>query len=100
MIITDDSMRSIRTPHTAERHREYVGAPWWVVSWLPGRHLTRNQAVTAMTLAEVAQGCLDDPDSGMWPFVGSWAAELGVAVTEAVTMAASSPEACQANARS
>ena len=50
LTINDRTMTSDRTHHTArlapgEQHQ-------WEVSWLPGRRLTRNQAITAMTLAE------------------------------------------------
>jgi hypothetical protein len=50
LTINDRTMTSDDTDHTArlapgEQHQ-------WEVSWLPGRRLTRNQAITAMTLAE------------------------------------------------
>ena len=49
--ILDDSMSSDRSPHTArllssEHHT-------WGVSWLPGRRLNRNQAITALTVTEL-----------------------------------------------
>jgi len=46
----------------------------WVVSGWPGRSFTRNQAITAMVLAErLAAGCGDDD-----PFVIGWREELGL----------------------
>ena len=56
----------------------------WAVSWLPGRTLTRNQAITAMTLAErVTQGATG-PDHKDWPFIQRWAEELDLSATTAV----------------
>ena len=51
--ITEDSMTSDQTRHTAART-----ADGWTVTWLPGRVLNRNQAITAMTIAEEAAGSL------------------------------------------
>ena len=46
----------------------------WIVSSYPGRLFTRNQAITAMALAErLAVGYGDDD-----PFVIGWRAELGL----------------------
>jgi excisionase family DNA binding protein len=52
LTLRDGIMTSDRTTHTArlapgEEHM-------WEVSWLPGRHLRRNDAITAMVLADVA----------------------------------------------
>jgi hypothetical protein len=49
--ITDTHMSSPDTPHTAT-----VTAGGWEVSWLPGRTLDRNQAITAMTIASTIGG--------------------------------------------
>jgi hypothetical protein len=76
LTIGDATITSDRTAHTArtetgEEHR-------WEVSWLPGRHLDRNSAITAMTLADlIAHG---DVHAGhrLWPHVEGWAAELGL----------------------
>ena len=52
LTINDRTMTSDRTHHTARlapgEQRQ------WEVSWLPGRRVTRNQAITAMTLAEAS----------------------------------------------
>jgi hypothetical protein len=46
----------------------------WIVSGWPGRSFTRNQAITAMVLAErLAAGYGDDD-----PFVIGWREELGL----------------------
>lgn len=55
----------------------------WGVSWLPGKRLDRNQAVSAVTLAEfiesgTAEGSKD------WPLVRALAGELGLNAQEAV----------------
>ena len=46
----------------------------WAVSGQPGRLLTRNQAITAMVLAERLAGGYGDDD----PFVIGWRQELGL----------------------
>jgi hypothetical protein len=46
--ITDTSMSSPATPHTAA-----ATGGGWTVSWLPGRILTRDQATTAMVIANI-----------------------------------------------
>ena len=48
LTITDRVMRSPDTKHTA--HRQLSAS--WTVTWLPDRALTRDQAITAMTIAE------------------------------------------------
>jgi hypothetical protein len=63
--ILDDSMSSDRTPHTArlatgDRHS-------WEVSWLPGRHMDRNSAITAMMLADVTGPGDIDAGHRLWP---------------------------------
>ena len=46
--ITDTNMTSPATPHTAT-----ATGGGWKVSWLPGRILDRNQATTAMVIANI-----------------------------------------------
>src|SRR5579871_4856655 len=89
-------MTSDQTPHSARITES--GA--WVVSWLPARELTHNQAVTAMTIAEVigAHAALGDPlhaGHKLWLHVDGWAAELGLTGPESVAMASASPEGQQ-----
>jgi hypothetical protein len=87
--ITGTSMRSPATPHTATAAGE-----GWEVSWLPGRALTRNQAITAMIIADVVGdrgvGLADDP---IWPHLDGWAGELGLSGPDAVVRASEPPGA-------
>jgi hypothetical protein len=80
--IDGDQMTCNATGHTA-----HCGDKGWQVSWLPGRTLDRNQAVTALTLSEVsARG--PKPGDRIWGHVEGWAAELGLpSGAEALSMA-------------
>jgi hypothetical protein len=51
LTIGDDGISSDRTRHTARLTPD--GDQLWEVSWLPGRPLDRNSAITAMVLADV-----------------------------------------------
>ena len=96
--ITDTEMSSDQTRHTAAVVPGAViegGPTAWSVTWLPGRLLLRNQAITAMTIAEAVKTHADDlTDSGhkMWLFIDGWAAELALTGPEAVAEASLSPE--------
>jgi hypothetical protein len=89
LTILDEAMSSDRSAHTARavpgtRHR-------WEVSWLPGRHLDRNSAITAMMLADtVGPG---DVRAGhrLWPHVEGWAAELGLTGPDVLAQAGDPP---------
>jgi hypothetical protein len=85
--ITGTSMTSPATPHTAA-----ATADGWEVSWLPGRTLTRNQATTAMVIANIVGGkgvgLADDP---IWPHLDNWAAELGLSGADAVARVSEPP---------
>ncbi|WP_433717489.1 hypothetical protein ACQP2U_44055 (plasmid) [Nocardia sp. CA-084685] len=59
-------------------HADYVGQDRWVLDYLPGRQLTREQAVAGMRIA-VAPERLE---------VERWAGLLGLTVAEAVGFAA------------
>jgi hypothetical protein len=63
----------------------------WEVSWLPGRHMARNSAVTAMVLAGALGS--DDMKAGhrLWPHVEGWATELALTAPEALTLIVSPP---------
>lgn len=85
--ITDVLMTSDQTPHTAQwsQHAAADGKGAWVVSWLPQRLLTRDQAITAMTLAEVV--ATQDVSTGPWLLhVEGWAGELGLTAQQAVAL--------------
>lgn len=85
--ITDDLMTSTETPYTARWSADAAGDAQgaWVVSWLPQRLLTRNQAVTAMTLAQ----CVAIHDASAYPWrqhIEGWAAELGISPGRAIDL--------------
>jgi hypothetical protein len=61
------------------------------VSWLPGRPLDRNTAITAMTLAETAAEADLHEGHRLWPHIQSWAAELGLTATDAITRTTQPP---------
>lgn len=96
--ITDTEMTSDQTRHTASVVPGAViegGPTAWGVSWLPGRLLLRDQAITAMTLAEVISARADDladTTNRLWLHVNGWAAELGITGPHAVAEASLSPE--------
>ncbi|MEV6340953.1 hypothetical protein AB0M12_40315 [Nocardia vinacea] len=54
-------------------HADYVGEGRWVLDYLPGRQLTRGQAVAGMRIAVA-------PDR---PEVDRWAPQLGLTADEA-----------------
>ena len=59
------------------RYSSHAGADSqgaWIVSGLPSRLFSRNQAITAMVLAERLAAGYDDGD----PFVIGWREELGL----------------------
>ena len=82
LTIYDTTMSSDQTAHTA---RLTPGSQLlWEVSWLPGRVLDRNSAITAMVLADQA-GVHDlNERHRLWPHIESWAAELGLTGSDAV----------------
>jgi hypothetical protein len=98
--ITGAAMTSNATRHTATVDPRVVdvvegGPTAWKVSWLPGRLFTRNQAITAMTIAEavaVHADDLADNASRWWLHIDGWAAELGITGPNAVAEASLSPE--------
>src|ERR1700749_4634268 len=85
LTIYETAMTSDQTAHPARLApgRQHL----WEVSWLPGRALDRNSAITAMTLADHA----GEPDMNerhrLWPAIESWAAGLGLAVPGAINQA-------------
>ena len=77
--ITDEAMTSDTTPHRAR-----TDGDGWAVTWLPGQVLTRNQATTAMVLAETVAGGIGDHTDKRWLFIERWADELGITGADAV----------------
>jgi hypothetical protein len=65
LAILDDSMTSDHSLHTArlapdDRHG-------WEVSWLPGRHVNRNSAITATVIADLTFPAGPPKRHGSWP---------------------------------
>ena len=86
LTINDATMTSDQTAHTA---RLASGSQHlWEVSWLPGQALDRNSAITAMTLADHAGEHGLNERHHLWPFIESWAAELGLTGSDAISRAA------------
>jgi hypothetical protein len=87
--ILDDTMSSDRSPHTArlapgEQHT-------CEVSWLPGRRLNRNEAITAMVLADTtANGGVHERHRA-WPHIEDWAAKIGMTGSQALARIAGPP---------
>jgi hypothetical protein len=98
--IDETQMTSDTTPHSAalvELPPPLTGYSWQV-TWLPGRHLDRDEAITAMTIAEtvaehdMARNPLE-ADIRAWGCVCAWAEELGLTGAVAVFKVGSeSPE--------
>lgn len=94
-MITDTTMTSPATPHTAA-----ATGGGWEVSWLPGRTLDHNQATTAMVIANIV-GTMGVPraDDPIWMVLDGWAAELGLTAPGAVARVLQPPAERQAGAR-
>jgi len=89
LTINDTTMTSDQTGHTA-RHapgRQHG----WEVSWLPGRVMDRNTAITAMILADTAASTDLHPGHRLWPHIQGWSAELGLTGPDAVARASDPP---------
>ena len=88
LTINDTTMTSDQTSHTAQ---QAPGRNGWEVSWLPGRTLDRNTAITAMILADTTA----EPDlhegHRLWPHIQSWAQELGLTGPDAIARASQPP---------
>ena len=85
LTITDDAMTSDRTPHTARPAPGRRRA--WQVSWLPGRRMDRNTAITAMILADTAASSDIHPGHRLWAHIQGWAEELGLTAPDAIARA-------------
>ena len=85
-----DAMTSDHTRHTA---RPVPGAiHTWEVTWLPGRHLSRDEAVTAMVLADVTARQYVTERHWVWHHVEGWAAELGLTTPDAISRTSARPK--------
>lgn len=101
LTISDTEMASDATRHTAKLVKlpQPLTGYSWQVTWLPGQHLSRNEAITAMTIAETVAAHEFKPvgaDPGdvdpIWRHIDQWAAELGITGPHAVAEASLSPE--------
>lgn len=79
--IEDALMTSSVTGHTARLSTDTTA---WTVSWLGDRLLTRNQAITALTLAELVAAGVIGTANKRWPHIKSFAAELDLTAEDAV----------------
>ncbi len=86
LTITGTTMTSDHTTPSARQAPDRR----WQVSWLPGRTLDRNTAITAMILAGIVSTTDLHEGHQLWPHIQGWAAELGLTAPEAVA-AASQP---------
>src|SRR5690348_12849130 len=93
--VTDDAMTGENTTHTARR--TYEGINIWEVSWLPGRLPDRNQAISAMVIADFAASTAPRQGDRLWPHIEGWAAELGLTAPDALARAAQPPGDISAN---
>jgi hypothetical protein len=92
--IDDTEMASDATQHTACQTPS--GA--WRVTWLPGFDLNRNEAITAMVLADHVGNQAITTQDRIWPFVEGWAAELGMSPEAALLGVRKPPEQAQRQA--
>ena len=91
LTILDDTISSDHSAHTA---RAVPGTGHlWEVSWLPGRHLDRNRAITAMVLADITGHQGTGGGHQLWSkaHLDGWAGELGLTASDALTRAGSPP---------
>ena len=87
--IGDSTMTSDQSPHTA---RQMPGRPYqWQVSWLPGRTVDRDTAITAMILADIASRGNLHEGHRLWPHIQGWAEELGLTAPDAIAHATQPP---------
>ena len=82
LTINDTTATNDQSAHTARQAagRQHL----WEVSWLPGRVLDRNGAITAMVLADQADNDDLNERHRLWPHIEGWAAELGLTGHDAV----------------
>ena len=89
LTILDDSMSSDRSSHAARLLAG--GGHRWEVSWLPGRSMDRNSAITAMVLADVTSPGDVTEGHRLWVHVEGWAAELGLTAPDVVARVSGPP---------
>ncbi len=88
--INDDHISSDHTTHAARMTPGDERA--WEVSWLPGRRLDCNTAITAMVLADAVGSGAPDRDPRLRRYVEVWAASLGLSTPGALAQISCQPE--------
>lgn len=81
--ITERRITSDATGHVAQRAS--AGTNLWRVSWLPSQLLDRNDAITAMTLAETV-AAHPEPDERTRALIHGWADELWLTADQAIEL--------------
>jgi hypothetical protein len=94
LTITDTAMRSNRTSHAADARPGPDNTTLWSVTWMPGHDLTFNQAITAMTIAEVI-GMTNNVE--LLHHIEGWADELGLTAERALELASRPIDECLIN---
>jgi hypothetical protein len=89
LTIRDDSITSDQTVHTARPVADDEHG--WEVSWLPGRCMDRNSAITAMVLADVTGPGDMHAEHRLWIHIEGWAAELGLTAPDVLAQTSSPP---------
>ena len=89
LTIGDGSISSDRTAHTARAVPSE--AHWWEVSWLPGRFISHDTAVSAMVLADALGPDGTHRGHRLWVHVEGWAAELGLTAPDILTRTSGPP---------
>ena len=89
LTILDDGMSSDRTVHAARLLAG--GEHQWEVSWLPGRSMDRNSAITAMVLADVTGPGDVHAGHQLWAHIEGWAAELSLTAPDVLAQVSGPP---------
>ena len=89
LTILDDIISSDLTGHTARLVPD--DRRMWEVSWLPGRRLSRNSAITAMVLADITGPGDMHTGHRLWAHVEGWAAELGMTAPDVLARTVGGP---------
>ena len=95
--VLDGGITSGQTGHTARRVANDEHA--WEVSWLPGRSMNRNSAITAMLLADPTGPGDMHTGHKLWIHVEGRAAELGLTAQDVHAQTSSSPGRTSAGKR-
>lgn len=89
LTLHDDSISGDHTAHTGRLVPGYERA--WEVSWLPGRRMDSNSAITAMVLADTVGAGGLRPGHRLWRHAEVWAADLGLTTPDALARISQPP---------